>query len=299
MRRHRRTTKSSLVAWLMLIYGVWTGCALPLSGDEYPYGDLGHFAVHSADRGHDGVVVGVPYGSAEPAAVELAHAVRDALGAGLVVAYDFKNKRIPVDQPLINASQVSRRPAKLLQAGSVYPAFRKLVQAEAGARIKFYIGVRAFEEGNPSERLEVATVGLSFEQLEAIKNSFVRIRDTVFFGSTVPKLKIAVNTLDTMSWRPDGVKNHGMLLLADKGLVLSLPKRRAWIRAHFKTSSRSGSSKPSISCAITRRICSRSISKGIFMAAWMLWRAKRIYAAKRLRRRMAVSIGTLPNLSRK
>jgi len=227
MHWHHRPTKLFLVACLMLIYGLWSGCALQPAVDEYPYGDLGHFDVHSADSGHNGVVVGVPYGSAEPAAVELAQTIRDALGARLVIAYDFKNKRIPVDQPLILSSQVSWRPAKLLQSGSVYPEFRKLVQSEAGARIKFYIGVRAVEEANQSDRLEVATVGLSFEQLEAVKQSFVRIRDEVFRGTDVRKLKIALNTLDDMSWRTYGVKNHGVLMLADKGLVLRLPKRRS------------------------------------------------------------------------
>jgi hypothetical protein len=203
----------------------WTGCGLQRPLDERPYGELGRFAVHSADRGVDGVVVGVAHGSAEPAAVDFARSIRNALGARLVVAFDFKKKRIPVDQPRVHMSPVSWRSANSLPSGSVYPEFSKLLAAESGGRIGFYVGVRAAEAAHQSDRIEVASVGLSVEQLEAIKESFVRIRDEFTAATGVPKVEIALNTLDDVSWRTYDVKNHGVLMLADKGLILRLPKQ--------------------------------------------------------------------------
>lgn len=226
MSRHQRARQRIFWAFQLLSFGTWTGCGLQQPLDERPYGELGRFAVHSADRGVDGVVVGVAHGSAEPAAVDFARSIRNALGARLVVAYDFKNKRIPVDQPLVHMSPVSWRSANSLPSGSVYPEFRKLLAAEAGGRIGFYVGVGAAEAANQSDRIEVASVGLSVEQLQATKESFVRIRDEFTAATGVPKVEIALNTLDDVSWTY-GVKNHGVLMLADKGLILRLPKQLA------------------------------------------------------------------------
>ena len=77
---------------------------------------------------------------------------------------------------------------------------------------------------NPSDRIEVATSGFTFEQLAILKESFVRIRDSALSGSSIPKIAIAIEALEKISWRVSGVKHHGVLMFAERGLNLRLPE---------------------------------------------------------------------------
>jgi hypothetical protein len=70
----------------------------------------------------------------------------------------------------------------------------------------------------------VATGGLTFEQVAALKTAFGRIRDQALQTGEVPKIEMVLNPLDDISWNPAGVKNHGVLLLAEKGLIFRIPK---------------------------------------------------------------------------
>jgi hypothetical protein len=75
----------------------------------------------------------------------------------------------------------------------------------------------------PSQRIEVASAGLTFEQLKVLKSTYAQIRDRLTANQDLPRVEIALNPLDDISWNTDGVKNHGVLLLARRGLILRLP----------------------------------------------------------------------------
>ncbi|MGH7798539.1 MAG: hypothetical protein ACREQ2_27045 [Candidatus Binatia bacterium] len=211
--------RAALVAIVLII----SACSSSPPVQDHLVGDLGHIEVRKSDRA-EGVVIGATQGSSEPDAAELATALSDETGAGLVIAYGFRSKRIPVAQPLVHMSPVMARPADARRPGSVYPQFRALLQNAVDGPLKFYIGVRSAGPKSHSSRIEVATAGLTVEQVEALKAAFIRIRDRVAGNSEIPKVEMALNPVDEISWNVTGVKNHGVLLLAEKGLILRMPK---------------------------------------------------------------------------
>lgn len=90
--------------------------------------------------------------------------------------------------------------------------------------LKLYLGVRIADEASHSLRIEVASAGFSFEQLIALKHAYATIRNETIKDLRTPRIEIALNPLEKMSWNAFGVKNHSVLMLAEKGLILRLPK---------------------------------------------------------------------------
>ena len=106
-------------AALIAIVFTLSGCSSRPPIEDHLVGDVGHIEVRKADPRIEGVVVGATQGSSEPDAAELAKAFSDGTGAGLIIAYGFRSKRIPVAQPLVHMSPVIPRPADGRRPGSV------------------------------------------------------------------------------------------------------------------------------------------------------------------------------------
>jgi hypothetical protein len=202
---------------------VWSGCSLLQPLQIIYLGDLGHFEYRQSRPNSTHIVVGVPRATSEPASVDYAAAISDRLNAGLVVAYGFDKARIQVAQPLIHNSRISWNTTDRDLRTQVYPEFVKILQTVAGGQLEFYVGVRIADATKQVHRIEVASSGLSFKQLKALKVSYATIRDRLVAGGNVAKIEVAMNPLDDVSWRAFGVKNHGVLALAERGLILRLP----------------------------------------------------------------------------
>ena len=202
---------------------LWSGCFLQQPLQRRLIGEVGYFEFRNSPSHLERTVIGVPRGVTEPTAIKYADTIRDHLDAGLVVAYDFENKRIPVSQPLIHTSQISWSAADGVGRDSVYAEFRTLLRSTVDGPIEFYFGLRAPNRTNPAQRIEVASAGLSFEQLKILKESYAQIRDPLIASGNLPRVEIALNPLDEISWDSDGVKNHGVLMLARRGMILRIP----------------------------------------------------------------------------
>jgi len=72
--------------------------------------------------------------------------------------------------------------------------------------------------------MEVAASGFAFEELEILRESFLRIRDRLVIDEGIPKVSIAIDPLEKVSWRVAGMKHHGVLMSAERGLNLRLPQ---------------------------------------------------------------------------
>jgi hypothetical protein len=216
-----RLIRSGLAVGIVLTFSACSG--LPQI-EDHPVGDAGHIEVRKSEQRGNGIVIGATQGWSEPAAAELATALSDETGAGLVIAYGFRSKRIPVGQPLVHMSPILARPTHGRRPGSVYPEFRRLVRNAVDGPLEFYIGVRHAAPKSDPNRIEVATAGLTFEQLAAVETAFLRIRDRTAENSALAKIEIALNPLTEISWNVLGAKNHGVLLLAKKGMILRLPE---------------------------------------------------------------------------
>ncbi|MGH7848494.1 MAG: hypothetical protein ACREQW_25425 [Candidatus Binatia bacterium] len=184
--------------------------------------NLGHFEFRNAFESRKGIVIGAPHGKTARGSDRLALAISDRTGAGLVVAYGFNGKRLSVNRPIVASYFSPESVADPLKRATVYRHYADLARAAALNQLTFYIGVHTGPAAL-SHPIEVICNGLSFEQARAIKTSYTKIRDKIIGSNSLPKLPMRVDPLDEVSWSGDGVKHHGILLAAEKGIMLRQP----------------------------------------------------------------------------
>lgn len=222
MQTTRRVILSRLFIGVLLL--CLSGCSLQRQFREHRVGNVGRFEFRESEPGMEGVIVGAPRGGSEPASVEYAKWISSQTGAGLVIAYGFAARRLTVTQPIVRFDLTPVVSDDPVRRGSVYPEFKKLLRQTAKTDIEFYVGVRLPADENAVERIEVAASGFTFEELKILKQAFLRVRDQAVDGQATPKIGIAMEPLDKISWNVLGVKHHGVLMMAEKGLNLRLPK---------------------------------------------------------------------------
>lgn len=213
----------SLPTLLLAAIFFTSGCALhrPVEHENVPR--LGRFEFRQAADGLEGVVIGAPHGKTDRNSDRLAKAFSDRTGAGLAIAYGFKSKRLGVSQPVVRS-----RPYPVSvsspQRGSVFKEYKKVLRKAAKGETDLYIGVHRSSDKEMADRIEVATSGLTFEEAGALKEAYDQIRDQIIAGREAPSLIMAIEPLDRISWRVSGVKHHGVLLIAEKGVNIRLPQ---------------------------------------------------------------------------
>jgi hypothetical protein len=185
---------------------------------------LGRFEIYSPADEMKGVVIGAPHGAAETGAVEYAKWLQKRTGAGLVVAYGIGGRRLPVVRPLVVSSTPIPTSEDPLRRGSIYREFKQVLEQTGGGTVKFYIGLRSAPAGSRPESIEVATSGFGVEQLRALKEFFERARDRKVYDGSLPRVPLALEPLDKISWQVSGIKHHGMLMSAERGLNIRLPQ---------------------------------------------------------------------------
>lgn len=198
-------------------------CMLPASYEHHVIGDFGHIEVRRSKAQVNGFVVGVPHGATEPDAIDYAKTISDETGAGIVIASGFKSKQIAVAQPLLHNSPIGWGSTASIRPRSIYSDFKNLLRSSAVGPLRFYVEFRTARAATQSPRIEVASAGFSFEQLLELKHSFTKIESESTRAHQVLPVELMINPLDTISWNAFGVKNHGVLMLAERGLILRLP----------------------------------------------------------------------------
>jgi len=209
---------SIITSLLVFIYG----CSFHNIQEEW-FEDLGRFEFRQAADGLEGVVIGAPHGKTDRNSDRLAKMFSDRTGAGLAIAYGFKSKRLGVSQPVVR-SRTYPVSVSSSQRGSVFKEYKKVLRKAAKGEIDLYIGVHRSSDKEVADRIEVATSGLTFEEAGALKEAYDQIRDQIIAGREAPSLIMAIEPLDRISWRVSGVKHHGVLLIAEKGVNIRLPQ---------------------------------------------------------------------------
>lgn len=202
----------------------FNGCALSRPIREEDVEGLGRFEFRAPDAGLEGVVIGAPHGRTDRDSDRIARAISDRTGAGLVIAYGFKSKRLSVTQPVVRSRPYLVSSHSPLQRGSVFREYKGILREAAEGELDLYIGVHRSSEKKVADCIEVATSGLTFEEARALKEAYAQIRDQLTEGKQVPKLIMAIEPLDRIFWRTFGMKHHGVLLIAEKGLNLRIPQ---------------------------------------------------------------------------
>jgi hypothetical protein len=110
----------------------------------------------------------------------------------------------------------------------------------------------------------VASTGFTIEQLKSLKDSYRRIRDRELKGGDVAPLEIALDPLDEITWHVGGIKHHGVLMLAERGLNIYLPRSLAardmvssyrriltqWVKESIHVASRNPAGQPELEIAL-------------------------------------------------
>jgi hypothetical protein len=185
---------------------------------------LGYFGYRQATQGLEGVVIAAPHGRADPDSDTLATTLSNRTGAGLVIAYGFKSKRLSVTQPIVSARSYPVSSSSPLERGSVFRDYKRILRKAARGRLSLYVGIHRSGESQVLDRIEVATSGLTFEEAGVLKETYLQIRDQLSEGGKAPALDMVIEPLDRIAWRARGVKHHGILLAAEKGLNLRIPQ---------------------------------------------------------------------------
>ena len=201
---------------------LWNGCSIqPLQ--QHPIDELGYLEYRESEPHAAGIAVGVPHAYTEPAAIEYAAAFSAKSGAGIVTAYGFGSKRVPVAQPLVRSIAVSSGARDPQPRGSIYPEFKLLLQTAAKGRLRFYLGVRIAGETAAVDRIEIASTGLTNEQLKALADAYTGIRNREIQDTDAPVVSLSLDPIDEITWLASGVKHHGVLMLAERGFSIRLP----------------------------------------------------------------------------
>ena len=199
----------------------WTGCVLQPETKRLDIESLGYFEYRPSRRSKEGLVVGAPHGLSDPDSAEIARKISERLGAGLVIAYGFKRKHLAVAQPIFYSRPPPDSGHGPSTRGSAFLEYRRLLDRAAQGILGFYIEIHRATQG--SKRLEVTSSGLTIEELQALKDSYLEIRNRFLGANPSIRIPIAIESLDQISWRVSGIKNHGTLLFAKRGLSLRLP----------------------------------------------------------------------------
>ncbi|MEK7783458.1 MAG: hypothetical protein AAB279_05990, partial [Candidatus Binatota bacterium] len=202
---------------------VLNACTLARPVQHEEIQGLGSFEFREPVSGAEGIVIAAPHGRTDRHSDKIARSISDRTGAGLAIAYGFKSKRLGVSQPVVRSGPY---PAswRSSQRGSVFKEYRKVLRKAAKGETELYIGVHRSSDKEAADRIEVATSGLTFEEAMALKEAYTRIRDRLAAGKEAPRLEMAIEPLERISWRVSGVKHHGVLLIAAKGLNIRMPQ---------------------------------------------------------------------------
>lgn len=186
--------------------------------------EFGRFEFRESANGREGIVIGAPHAGTERNSDRLAMAISKRTGAGLVVAYGFKARRLSVAQPLVKSRPYPVSADDSFHRGSVFTEYTAVLKKAARGALKIYLGIHKSTDQRVSGDIEVATNGLTYEEARALKEAYLKIRDRLTDGAEAPRLGMMMEPLDQISWRTAGIRHHGVLLFAERGVDLRLPQ---------------------------------------------------------------------------
>ena len=173
-----------------------------------------------------GVVIGAPHGSFDEHTAELAKALSYRTGIAAVIAKGFSPTqaggwRINVNRPSEKNFLAPEREIKTDRAVRVYEAYKKQVLAASGGRLKLYLDVHQYGQG---ESVQVATVGVTRAQAMEIKRRYGEIRDRIMgVAPGVTRVPFQIEPLDAIEIGAWPAKAEGLLGVAERSLHFELP----------------------------------------------------------------------------
>ncbi len=172
-----------------------------------------------------GVVIGAPHGGTAPGTAALARLISDRTGAGFVTAYGFKSKQVSVEQPVVRSNPRQAVPDDSLKRRSVFAELKQILRDLSGGELDLYIGIRPRDTHKTAEGIEVIASGFTFEEIRLIDRAYLEIRDRQIGARAIEKVPLLFAPVDKVSLVASGIRHHGVLMIAEKGVSLRIPEK--------------------------------------------------------------------------
>ena len=216
----------SVTVCLVVVAGALSGCvAVHPPIDSQTIDHLGRFEYRAPQSEMAGVVIGAPHGGTAPGTAALARLISDRTGAGFVAAYGFKSKQVSVEQPVVRSSPHQPVPIDPLRRRSVFAELKQILRDISGGELDLYIGIRPRHPQTTAGGIEVIASGFTFEELRLIDRAYIEIRDRHIGARAIERLPLLFAPVDKVTLVASGIRHHGVLMIAEKGVSLGIPEK--------------------------------------------------------------------------
>lgn len=185
------------------------------AGQERIRHALGEFEF---SRASNGVLIAAPHGTFDANTPYIAIAAARELQAAYLVASRFApdKVRINVNRPTEGAFLPCSREQPTERAKEVYDTYARLV----GTPERLYVEIHGNSNPSTAENIEVATVGVSREQAQALKDaSAAMLKESGLSG-----LQLLIEPLDKITYSAFCAKKLGSLGRAARALHFEFPR---------------------------------------------------------------------------
>lgn len=196
-------------------------------GQERVAHALGEFEYVAAPNG---IVIGAPHGTFDANTAALAIDAASRTGGGYVLARDFApNKvRINVNRPTEGAFLACAKEAQTGRAQNVYEVYSGLVaKAASGRPLRLYVEVHGNSNPQTAQHVEIATVGITAAQAQAVKDEYPAMLSRVRGQfRDFPELVLLIEPLDRITYTAACAKKLGVLAreFAPRGIHFEFPR---------------------------------------------------------------------------
>src|SRR3990172_6289866 len=216
----------SVLVCLVTVAGALSGCvAVQPPIHNQAIDPLGRFEYRAPQSEMAGVAIGAPHSGAAPGTAALARLISDRTGAGFVAAYGFKSRQVSVEQPIGRSNPRQPVPDDPLKRRSVFAELKQILRDMSGGELDLYIGIRPRHQQKTVEGIEVAASGFTFEEIQLVESAYIEIRDRLIDGRAMEKLPLLFAPVDKVSLVAAGIRHHGVLMIAERGVSLGIPEK--------------------------------------------------------------------------
>jgi hypothetical protein len=184
-----------------------------------------------------GIVIGAPHGSFDWYTGELVEELSYRTALPAVIARGFTPTecggwRINVNRPSERRYPTDTIERRTERAEEVYRRYKAAVFKAARGPLDLYIDMH---QNSEVDDIDVATVGITKPQAQAIKTGYRQIRDRVLREfPDVAKANLVIEPVDQVAIGAWAAKDHGILKVAQRSLHFEMPSHRVFYRQNAR-----------------------------------------------------------------
>jgi len=186
---------------------------------------LGEFEYAVASNG---VLIAAPHGTSDANTPPIALEAAKRAGAGYIVAWRFfaDKVRINVNRPTEGAFLPCAQESPSERAQSVYGTYSSIVdRAAGGTPLRLYVEIHGNSNPKTAQNIEVATVGFSAAEAQALKDAFPAMLAAVRQSAPdFPELALLIEPADQITYTAACAKKLGVFSRVPRGVHFEFPR---------------------------------------------------------------------------